>query len=149
MRIWISLALHSEAAFATLLGVTGKTLLAKSSTTESLPWMIHWRALRMQGKIQVSAFFSETWGRLSSMSSCTSPLFPWLLWRCQIFSIFWQWVIVFSSGIWLFCWTVRHGITEYLKNCLFCKIPPLHQGSSSTLWNTCLFVCFGLMQTKT
>ncbi len=107
MRTWISAALQRGAALAMMLGLTGKTVLAGSANTESRPCVIHWRALRMQGNTRVSAFFSATRGRLSSMSSCAPLLFPRLLWRRQLPSLSKQRVSMFSTDTLKFCWSER------------------------------------------
>lgn len=105
MRTWISAASQSGAALAVTLGLTGKTVL--SASTESLPWVIHLSALRIQGKTRVSAFFSGTRGRLSSINSCVPLSSPRLLWRRQLLSLSRQRVNMFSTETLKFCWSER------------------------------------------
>ncbi|KAG7221207.1 hypothetical protein INR49_017424 [Caranx melampygus] len=73
MRTWISATSRSGAALAVTLGFTVNTLLAESASTESLPCVIHWRALRMQGNTSVSELFRDRLSWISSWEPAVSP----------------------------------------------------------------------------
>lgn len=85
---WISVASRSKAALAIILGFTGSCVLSEFRSSESLPWAIHCRLLRIQGKTKVSAFFSGTRQRVSPMS-IWGPTESWqlLVWRRQLLSL--------------------------------------------------------------
>lgn len=112
IRTWISVAERSGAALTMMLGFTFKTLLSELARTESLPWLIHCRALRMQGNTSVSAFFCGTRDRESSMSSCRSSL---LWWRHQLLSLSRQRVSMFSTDTLKFCWSEGTGLFSIWK----------------------------------
>lgn len=102
IRTWISAAFRSRAALARMLDFTGKISVDWAST-ESLPWTIHWRALRMQGNTTVSAVFS---GPRVGLSSISSPG-RLLEWSCQLLWLSRQRVNMFSTDTLKFCWSER------------------------------------------
>lgn len=103
IRTWISAAFRSRAALARMLDFTGKMISVDWARTESLPWTIHWRALKMQGNTTVSATFS---GPRVGLSSISSPG-RLLEWSCQLLWLSRQRVNMFSTDTLKFCWSER------------------------------------------
>ncbi len=110
MRTCMFTASRSGAAFPFMLGLTGMPHLFGSDRTESLPWLIHCRALRMQGNTSVSLCLSATNGKPPPIRSSASGFSPWPFRTRQLCWLSRQRVSMFSTETLKFCWSEGQSV---------------------------------------
>ncbi len=110
MRTCMFTASRSGAAFPFMLGLTGMPHLFGSDRTESLPWLIHCRALRMQGNTSVSLCLSAINGKPPPIRSSASGFSPWPFRTRQLCWLSRQRVSMFSTETLKFCWSEGQSV---------------------------------------